>query len=438
MTQLKKIGKLFPTLNTTVAYYDPATFYINLNTISQQELIDTRNAPFSHKYIENIKTIFHETRHNIDHVATLWGQKKILKYLRALNVRLKNDITKFDSIVAHKLEENQLFYADYYTEEYNYFPVDKMDKRWQWQATTGLKFSDKGLSDESRPIPMIHFKTHDGNPLIRIPISIASLLETNAVSEEIKMQLTFISSLSDTEKPFQLKFFEKETLLNLIYNQDLAVYNVAVHLAANLFNLSDIVEAFRISSAIATLALNLPTSLVTNLPVDEKQFGVWGERNKNMLLNHDHGFIYYILLFNYRPFYMKNKKLDVNDILLSSNLPKYAVVESIIENELQAIEDEIKSFDNLKELFLSKTTVGRQLLKSLGLCFEKMSIYEAVHQHKFIPTIICNDTDIKQIDYKASDIYKMQPIKQLDLSEWYNISWTLNLKLNELYEVRGV
>ena len=111
MNKLNKIGKLFPSQNETVAFYDPATFYIHLGTISQEEFNQTRLEPFSHENIENLKIIFHEIRHNVDHIATLWGQKNILKYLKALNARLNNNPEQFYSIIDHMLEDNQLFFA---------------------------------------------------------------------------------------------------------------------------------------------------------------------------------------------------------------------------------------------------------------------------------------------------------------------------------------
>jgi hypothetical protein len=55
---------------------------------------------------------------------------------------------------------------------------------------------------------MIRFSTPDDIPVIRIPLSIASLLETNAKWEEIQLQLGFISRMDENVRPFYLKEIE--------------------------------------------------------------------------------------------------------------------------------------------------------------------------------------------------------------------------------------
>lgn len=438
MPKLKKIGHLFPSLRSRVAYYDHATFVVYLETISENDYDRTLKTPFHPKSIENLKTILHELRHYIDHISTLWGQRQILNYLKALDTRLSNDTSNFDLIINYKNYENQIFYSDYYSEEYNYIPIDKMDKRWRWHATSGLRFDSNGSPDENRPIPMIHFVTHDKTPLIRVPLSIASLLETNAVSEEVRIHMGYIQTFVENERPFQLKMYEQDTLKNLIYNQDLAIYNVAVHLTANILGLTDIVEAFKISSTISTLSLNLPISLTESIPINEDYFGKWGKRSEKMLLNQEYGFIFFSLLVNYAPTYSRSKKFNLNEVLEASGLPQYDDLYALILKDSDNIIEELKSIDNFEDIFLTQLKSGRTQLEILGIGFENKSIFEACFENGIKPTIICTDTNIDVEKIRASDIYKMQPIKGLSFSEWYNIAWTLNDKLSELYKVRGL
>lgn len=436
MAKLNQIGKMFPTLNRAVASYDPATFYIYLEDISEADLITIRASPFTAKNIEHIKTLFHEIRHSIDHIATLWGQKSILKYLNSINIRLNGDIANFKSIIEYKNQENQLFYANYYTEEYNYFPVDKIDKRWQWTSTTGIKFDAHGVSDETKPIPFVHFKSFDHTPLMRIPISIASLLETNSTSEEIKWHLAYIAQMSEVEKPFHLKFYGTETIFNLLYNQDLALYNVAVHLAANILNITDFVEAFQISSSIATLALNLPHNSVKALPIKDKKFEAWGKRCQYMLDNNEYGFIYYLLLENYSKTYRQKREFIVLDLLKASDLPTEKEIQAQVLTEFDNIIKEASQLPNLKEVFIPQLQKGKEIFEKLGICFKNGYVEEAIIGKT--PTLICNDTDVKMKSYRDSELFSLRPIKALSMSEWYNISSAINIKLTQLYEVRGV
>lgn len=438
MAKLNCIGKLFPSMDEEIASYDPATFFINLGNISQSELADIAINLHNSKNLENLKTFVHEIRHYVDHIGTLWGQKNILNYLRALNARMNNDVKYFDSIVDYKIQDNQLFYDEYYTEEYSYSPVESMDKRWGWEPSVGLKFNAKGLPDETKPIPLIRFITHDKKPIIRIPLSIASLLETNSVSEEMKVHHSYIDSLSETEKPFHMKFFEEEMFQGLIYNQKNAVYSVAVHLTANLLNISDLSKAFRISSIISTFTLNIPHSIAVKIPIDEKYFKDGGDRSKLMLENHEYGFIFFALLANYKTHYLKTKKFDINEMLKSSNLPDYDEIEKLVTDEMESMENEIKLFNNFKELFLSKTSSGKGVVKFLGLGFEKKSFLDSVYKHKIIPTVICSDTEISLKKYTIEEIHNLKPIGRITSSDWYSIAWKLKEKLNELYDVRGV
>jgi hypothetical protein len=271
---------------------------------------------------------------------------------------------------------------------------------------------------------------------MRMPVSIASLLETNSTSEEIKWQMAYISQLSEIEKPFQKKFYGNETLLKLLYNQELALYNVAVHLAANILHISDFIEAFHISSAIATLTLNLPKELVKSLPVKDEKFKAWGKRCQSMLDNNEHGFIYFLLLENYAPVYSKSKRFDIAELLQSSNLPDENTITEQVLSEIDVIIAQAYQQPNLKEVFIPHLENGRGCFKELGICF-KNSYVEKVILGK-TPTLICNDTDVEIKSYRDAELFGLRPIKSLSISEWYNVSAAINTKLTQLYEVRGV
>ena len=434
--QRKSPNNLFQSINQAIAYYDPSNFTITFNTISENEFKKLEGNPTSiYENIENIKTFYHELRHNIDHISTLWGHKNMLKHLRSLNSHLENNYKGFKSIIDYKLEENQLFYVKYFTVIYN---NNKAVRPWSYLRTTGVRFDSNGNPDETKPIPLIQFSSFDKKPLVRIPLSIASLLETNAIYEEIKIHLVYLETLDSFEKIIKTKEFESYIFNNLIYNQQLAVYNVAVHLTSNILGLSNILDAINISSSIATLTLNLPSKLVQNLYLNPKYLESWGDRCNQMLKNNEYGFIFMVLLENYSIKYMENNKFNVNDLLSSSNLPSYDEIYSIIELELDNIENELNSFKNFKSVFQTKMKTGRSLLKRMGLCNEKRIIQEAVIQEKFSPIIICNDTNWNDKGFKMEEIAKMQPIENINPIDWYFISWEFDKKFNDFFEVRGI
>lgn len=433
----KQIDNYFPTVNSTVAYYDPYNFSIYLNKVERANLGYIMKSPLDPKNIEHIKTLTHEARHFADHAGTLWGQRYLLSYLKAMNARIQSKLENFPFIVEYCNQVNQMFYVNYYTEEYNYFPIDRMEKRWRWSSTTGLRFASNGTQNEEAPIPFIHFAAWDHTPLIRVPLSITSLLETNAMNEEFKLQMAYIHSLENGEQAVQLKFFEQESLINLIYNQDMAVYNVAVHLTSNVLGISDIALAFDISSQVATLALNLPDKFVKALPI-AKSFEIAGKRNTYMLENNEYGFIFYLLLMNYQEEFKKTRQFSIDTLLNCSKLPSSNEITEVVLAEMKSIRDSALLEEDLSDLFSQKLDQGVVIFKERGLCSEKKPLFAVLTDNNIVPHIFCNDMDIPPREFHPSELKKMRPIKSLTLADWHNLSDFLGDMLLDFYNVRGV
>ncbi|QNN42627.1 hypothetical protein [Pedobacter roseus] len=112
-----QIGTLFPNINTTIAHYSPTAFCITLNTITQHQLSQIN--PSKEDNADNRSILYHEMRHNIDHLSTLWGQSKILQLSEAVNAKLGRDEKQFHKMITYKIGENQLHFDKYFTETYN-------------------------------------------------------------------------------------------------------------------------------------------------------------------------------------------------------------------------------------------------------------------------------------------------------------------------------
>jgi hypothetical protein len=129
MSKLNLVGKLFPTLKRELAPYDPATFIVELKNTRYTDFEQFKKAPLDSKNIENIKFFFHELRHSVDHISTLWGQRYIVKCIKALNARAKGDIENFNSIIEYLNEGNQLVFDKYFTKSYGYETYQGVYKR---------------------------------------------------------------------------------------------------------------------------------------------------------------------------------------------------------------------------------------------------------------------------------------------------------------------
>lgn len=434
----REIGKLFPNIKTTIAYYSPTTFCVTLNTISENDIKEFGNGKISKEKAENLSILYHEFTHHVDHISTLWGQKNIYKLFDAVNGRLSLDEKKFYKIIDLKKTEQQLHYDQYYTEQYNIIPWKTGNGNWKWILTTGFKFTDNGLPNENDPIFFIRFATNDDKNLVRVPFSVASLLETNSTKEEIKMMLSYINSLSPDEKLVENAIYNRYIFEDLIYNQNLAVYNAAVHLTANHLHLSDVVQSFDISSSIATLALNLPYELINQIPINEAKMAVWGDRPKKMAGNNDYGFLFYNLLLNYVPFFENDKEFNLQRLLTANNLPTEDEILAVINKEIDKIVDRYNEQPNFKNNFTTIAKEGQRILNVRGIAGTKVALSDLISNHSYKPFIICNDTDFPLEDLSVSAILDKLPIDNLSVQQWYSFADTIDKKMDDFYNVRGL
>lgn len=437
---------IFPNLNRTVAYYDPANFSVVLNEISTEEFDRIGKKGFKNldeRELEKLKTIHHEIRHYSDHISTLWGQRLLLKYSLALNARLEANEYDFANIIEYKRAEAEMFFNKYYREDYHEASFETIERRWKWSPSCGLRFDSDGILDETRPIPFIRFSTYDGIPLSRVPLSVASLLETNAKWEELRLHTEFLGHVPESDRPFHEKMFENSLLKNLLYNQELVLYNAAVHLTANVLGISDIPSAFMISSLLATLALNVPEQLIPSLKYDETYFADWGNRIPNMLQQKNYGMIFFILLVNYEKSFKEGQKMDFSLLFEESGLPQYDALFAMAIDESSEIASEIASMKNFGKTISSLCSIGCQGLQMNGLCNEKRPPFTTLVELRHGPKILFNNAtdDFEDFEITSKDlasVMKMQPIDDLSFEEWDQIVRIINSKMDEFFQIRGV
>jgi hypothetical protein len=169
-----------------------------------------------------------------------------------------------------------------------------------------------------------------------------------------------------------------------------------------------------------------------------KAFEPWGERNSFMLFNNEYGFIYYVLLMNYKSTFAEKKVFNISDLLRCSGLPEYETVVHLVNTEISGIQEEMKTVLNFGAFFCEKSILGQKVFNSAGLAYEKKELFEPLLETKFLPKIICSDTTMDIISYRPADIHRMIPITKLSDGEWYNFAADIYDRLIEFYEVRGI
>ena len=433
----KQIGKVFPSLNTTLAYYSTTSFFVTLNTITEAEYQALFSSPLDHNKSEQLSILIHELRHHLDHISTLWGQKHIVKLYKAVNARIEHNEFEFHKILPLKIEERQFHYETYYSVETNVVPWKGAADNWKWQLSSGVKFDINGIPDENRPILFINFATQADLHLVRVPLSIAALLETSAIKDELQSLYMHIRTLKKDEAIVERELLKKKVFAEIIYNQKLAVYNSIVHLTANLLNLNDLVLALNISAVISTICLNLPSELISKIPINKLAVETWNERTKKMMNNNEYGFIFYNLLYNYREFYKQDTIYNLSRLLVSNNLPDKEELTITINKNFDLMQDEVKTKQNFKTQFSNILTEGKRLFNLRGIDGSEINTFELLEKHNYKPNIVCSNTDFPLEEYIINTGLKL-PMDNLTVQQWYSFAMTIDDRFNEFFEIRGL
>ncbi|NRR93572.1 hypothetical protein HSX10_18535 [Winogradskyella undariae] len=433
----KIIGKTFPNLNRTLAYYSPTSLYVTLNEITEEQLADFFTDNKNMNKVKNESIYIHEVRHNIDHFCTLWGQSNILKLSNAINARISNSATEFYKIHPFKKEEYQFHYDEYYTVHYNQVKYNDANDTWAYRLSSGIKFDIKGKPDEKQPILFMNFVNPKGMHVIRVPISIAALLETNSTFDEYQHITEYINSLPSAEKEIENKLFLNRSYRNMLYNQNMAVYNSVVHLTANILGINNLMNALRISSAVATLTLNLTKELISIIPINKLAKEKWKERTKYMIDNKEFGFIFFNLIANYSAEYKKDNLYNLEKLLSTNNLPKEEKCVEIIVKEIDNNKAELSKLACLNESFQDICEIGKEVFHKRGLDGQKKSTKQLLIDNEFLPDVICSNTDFELEDYNLNQVIKNAPTK-LPSQQRYSFTDFINQMLDEFYEIRGL
>jgi hypothetical protein len=248
-----------------------------------------------------LPVLAHELTHWLDHTTTLWGRNSLVRLYSAMNAHAIQEPTEFWRIMPALSEVRQVHFAEYYTVRGPRFDVASP---WAYTFTCGQQFGQDGRLDANRPILFVRYADpsaagkrsgmDDDDLVVRVPISVASLLEVNAVVAEVMTQIELLETFDDKDQ--RVKFSDKilRNLAKLTSSPDLAVYFVAAQSAASLSKQQDLFQAFAIGSVLSTLSLNLPSECVTMLRIPDN-FDEWKEYIPSLLGSENRAFIFMVL-----------------------------------------------------------------------------------------------------------------------------------------------
>lgn len=434
----KDLWKIFPSVGS-IASYNPLGNFIYLDKMSEKQFSEVCENP--DKYPEHYSVILHEMQHWFDHIGTVWGQQKLLKIFKAFHSVLfgkESEMYKAKSL-HDNFKEDRL--ASYYSETYEDIQGDA-NNRWKYSFSTGLRYDNNGNLDETKSIIFVRFNSSSNELISRVPISVASLLETTATNTEISSLLISYSKLDSDSKKIQLKILDKKIISDL-YNPKLTLYSVAVHAASNILRIKDSITGYSISSKIATLTLNLPSSLFESLKIPPYYNQRWGDRTLNFIKQKDRGFAFLCLVKNYSDNCGAYKETDftINKLLTSSNLPDLKKIEKLIQDETIELSKELLIEQNLfLNIVTSKVYTGNQLRNERGISQEKIDDSEFdINKMDDLPYFICNDTYFDYDDIDLNNVVKkIQNINPITRKEWWKLFENCEKRIDDFSEICGV
>ena len=233
--------------------------------------------------------LIHERAHWLDHHSTIWGLGLTTKIWKGLEAQPR--IEKMGGLQRALLDEiDKIHYPDFYN------AIDRAvddSTPWIYNYSMGKLYGKDG-SISSEPILFCSFFNTNEQRIVRVPLSIASMLEVNATYFEVKLKLRFLQSMKDGQREVQLAHETRE-LKNFIYSKEFGVYTVAAHVVANSIHETDILEALRIASVVSRICLNFPSNQFLKIKIPERYSSLWGKSAKNFLIKRNRAFLFFLI-----------------------------------------------------------------------------------------------------------------------------------------------
>ncbi|WP_353932422.1 hypothetical protein WJM97_07520 [Okeanomitos corallinicola TIOX110] len=379
------------------------------------------------------KVFIHEITHWLDHTSTLWGQKNLITIFNALNAWKREEEEELWRIIELFAEIGKNEFNDYYKVFGPAINDSKIKIPWRYQYSFGLQYGSDGRIRQDRPFVTTRFYTPENILISRVPISVVSLIEAIATSSELELEYSFIlpmlkGKLNEFEFLIESKLFEQK-MIDRLYNPYLTVYSVATHCLANYIGIDEIGIAYKLSSALSSLCLNLPDSIFDKFKIPNYDQDIFKERAYHMISRRDRGFAFFVLC-QYAP------KLNDTDILnwlentvKSAGLPSISELQNMAGEEMSNLKNTIidgyftSHLENLLE-------IGQENYKKRGIygkhepCLTSLLLGS---QEIKLPPIILGDGEIFDLDAAFGRVKRTSD----DTEKWVFEIWDIESKLRE-------
>ena len=426
--------KIFPN-TSTAAYYSPFGQHIVLNKIEEKQYESAIKDFLNPSNLPIIKTISHELRHWRDHHTTLWGVNNLVDIYNAINARLLNRPENFHYISKFIRNAKKSDLTEYYHTILSSYKVVKDGLSWKWNLSVGSRFNHDGIINHEKPIPFVKFLNPENDKLIsRTPLSNSSLLETNAIAEEIKVAIEICKQLDKDHLLIESKLMEDE-YFKWLYNQDFTLYSAVAHIISSITGEKDIINTFNISNQISNLLLNLPDQLYEKIPINS-YLNEFGKKNRLLRSQKNNGHTFLNLILNYKDKYSDHNGFKIENVLEASGLPDIEQIQELIKEEFDGLKKNVID-GPFKNKILQKNDNASKYFDLKGLDSSNQSVIDFLDFEN--PTLIFGDTyiDDKDYDYETFKhfVFNGVPITN---TGWFFMQQDIYKELETFYNICGI
>lgn len=368
----------------TVASYNLMSQSINFKDLikeHQNTALDIFNSlKFSMDSLDSIKLFAHEGCHYIDHISTLSGLKMLEKIYSAINefeyfnseLDAGREKPTVDNIFAF-LELFNQWKQQPHSQVFNKTKRRSNIKVKDW-AFTFDRDSIVNLRGEKTNKPMLTVTFKESNiPYAKVPFTMESLWETNAMFAELDYHLLTLKSIEDEGQRLVETARFNNIYKEYLYDPELFLYSTAAHFTSAFAKLGLITDAFKLSKILSDISLNLPFKYYKTI---KKTKGTLFRGLVNEFLEETTDMqppiVFMALLenivededFNIENF-LKSEIIDIDLVLRINNLPLTTTLRQEIISEMKNTNLQV---DNIQShLFQYFKDIGINLFKEIGL-----------------------------------------------------------------------
>ncbi|MBD1912852.1 hypothetical protein [Leptolyngbya sp. FACHB-8] len=442
LEEILKKWRGFPNL-TADGRYEFLTQTVFANSVEMKDFVELYKDPKNVILIRKIwSVIIHEITHWLDHTSTLWGQNNLVSIYNAFNAFYVQDEEELWRIIKLFSEISRNNCEDYY--RVNGPAIHSNSWRrvpWKYEYSFGLQYGSDGRLRSDRPFLTTRFKSFEDSLISRVPLSIVSLMETIATAAEFELEYTIIFPELEKQLDADQLLVESQLFQSMciekIYNPELTAYSVATHCLANFMEIQDIGLAYRLSSALASLCLNLPSQVFSQLklPKDFKEqqplsiHRFIDERASQLLSGKDRSFAFFVLAQYASSDNVSNLYEWLESVVTSAGLPPIPELQSMVVSEMEVIEQEMLN-GPLTGRLRGILEIGRQNFMKRGMSGNHLICLESLFSKKKelkLPPILLGDDQV--IDIESASNLVPYPVDELE--SWIFEVWDLEGRLRE-------